>query len=271
MVFYKTSDEIELIRKSSLLVGKALAEVANVIRPGLTTAELDTVAEQVIRDHGAVPSFKGYNGFPATLCVSVNEHVVHGIPGDRVIQDGDVVSVDCGAFLNGFHGDSAYSFLVGNVSEAVKQLAAVTKKGLALGIEKAVSGNRVGDISHAIQWYCETKEGYGVVRELVGHGIGRSLHEAPEVPNFGTKGRGPKLEVGMTIAIEPMINLGTRGVVQEEDGWTIRTKDGKVSMHYEHTVAIGKEKADVLSSFEAIEAAVEKNTNLYRLEQVIEY
>jgi methionyl aminopeptidase len=267
MIYYKTSDEIELIRKSSLLVGKALSAVATVIKPGLTTLELDQVAEKVIRDHGAVPSFKGYNGFPATLCVSVNDHVVHGIPGSKVIQDGDVVSVDCGAYMNGFHGDSAYTFLVGNVSNDAVRLAEVTKKALYLGIEKAVAGNRIGDISHAIQAYCETQLGYGVVRELVGHGIGRSLHEAPEVPNFGTRGRGVNLQEGLVIAIEPMVNLGGRQVVQEKDGWTIRTKDRKVSVHFEHTVAVGKEKADILSSFEEIEMAVRENNFLYKTEE----
>lgn len=270
MIYYKTSDEVELIRKSSLLVGKTLAAVAAAIKPGMTTLELDTLAETVIRDHGAVPSFKGYNGFPGTLCVSVNEQVVHGIPGNRVIQDGDVVSVDCGAFMNGFHGDSAYSFLVGNVPAAAVRLAKVTKESLYLGIGKAVAGNRIGDISYAIQSYCETQLGYGVVRELVGHGIGRELHEAPEVPNFGTRGRGVQMQEGLVIAIEPMINLGGRQVVQEKDGWTIRTRDNKVSMHYEHTVAVGKEKADILSSFEEIEEAVSKNEYLITTEEVTE-
>jgi methionyl aminopeptidase len=268
MIYYKTSDEIELIRKSSLLVGKALSAVAAVLRPGMKTLDLDSVAEEVIRDHGAVPSFKGYNGFPATLCISVNDQVVHGIPGDQEIKDGDVVSVDCGAYLNGYHGDSAYSFLIGEVAPEVVQLAEVTRQSLYLGIEKAISGNRIGDISHAIQSYCETQLGYGIVRELVGHGIGKSLHEAPEVPNFGTRGRGVKMKEGMVIAIEPMVNLGGRQVKQDNDGWTIRTRDGKVSMHFEHTVTVGKDKADILSSFEEIDVAVSKNENLFKSAEV---
>lgn len=195
MIYTKTSEEIELLRESALLVGKALTSVAEIIRPGLTTEELDAHAEALIRDHGATPSFKGYNGFPASLCISINDEVVHGIPGKRVIQEGDVVSVDCGAYLNGFHGDSAYSFLVGEVDDAIIHLAEVTQKSLYLGIEQAKHGNRVGDVSYAIQSFCEG-EGYGVVRELVGHGVGKSLHEAPEVPNFGTRGRGPVLKTG---------------------------------------------------------------------------
>ena len=270
MILYKTQDEVELIRRSSLLVEKAHAAVAARIRPGITTAELDREAEQVIRDHGAVPSFKGYNGFPATLCISVNEQVVHGIPGDREVRDGDVVSVDCGAFLDGYHGDSAYSYLVGDVAPEVVRLAEATKKALYLGIAKAVAGNRVGDISHAIQKHCEL-QGYGVVRELVGHGVGQSLHEEPEVPNFGSRGRGVKMKENLVIAIEPMINLGKRHVVQEADGWTIRTKDGKVSMHFEHTVATGQHEADILSSFTAIEEAVRSNKELMNWEELTEY
>ncbi len=270
MIYTKTSEQLELMRMSAQMVGKTLAVVAEKVRPGLTTEELDAIAEEFIRDNGGEPSFKGYNGFPASLCISVNDHVVHGIPGKKVIQDNDVVSVDCGVFMNGFHGDSAYSFLMGGVSDDVVELAEVTMRSLYLGIDQAVDGNRVGDISHAIQSYCEGENGYGIVRELVGHGIGKSLHEAPEVPNFGSKGRGPALRKGMTFAIEPMVNMGKRNVIQESDGWTIRTKDGSVSMHYEHTVAVDKGKAEILSTHEWVEEAIERNNNLIRVKAFTE-
>lgn len=257
----KTQEEIESIRKSSLLVGKTLAEVANHIREGITTLELDSIAEEFIRDNGAEPSFKGYSGFKHSLCISVNEEIVHGIPGPRVILSGDIVSVDCGVFMDGFHGDSAYTFPIGEVNEEKLKLLRVTKTSLYRGIEKARSGNRIGDLSNAIQSFAES-HGYGVVRELVGHGIGRRLHEKPEVPNYGKKGSGPVMRTGMTIAIEPMINQGTRQVIQLKDGWTVITSDRKISAHFEHTVAIGEEKAEILSSFKEIEIAISKNKNI---------
>jgi methionyl aminopeptidase len=256
MIYYKTNEEIELLRLSSLLVGKTLAEVARHINPGVTTASLDKVAETFIRDHGAVPGFKGYGGFPGTLCVSVNDVVVHGIPGNQVLKDGDLVSVDCGVILNGFYGDSAYSFPVGNVTEEVQLLMERTKKSLYLGIEAAKAGKRIGDIGYEIQTYVE-QFGYSVVRDLVGHGLGRHLHEKPEVPNFGKRGVGTMLQPGLVICIEPMINLGRRQVSQDKDGWTIRTTDRKPSAHYEHAIAIREGNTDILSSFDEIEKVLE--------------
>jgi methionyl aminopeptidase len=255
MIPIKSEEEIEIQRESSLLVGKTLAEVAKHIRPGVKTATLDRIAEEFIRDHGAIPGFKGYSGFPATLCISINEQVVHGIPGEQLLNDGDIVSVDCGVLKNGFYGDSAYTFAVGEVDQETLLLVERTKQSLYLGIEQAVAGKRVGDIGYAIQTYTE-KFGYGVVRELVGHGVGRKLHERPEVPNYGKQGNGPKLTLGMVIAIEPMINLGTRHISQSADGWTIKTSDRKPSAHFEHTVAVRNDKAEILSSFEWIEAVL---------------
>lgn len=255
MIYLKTNEEIELIRESSLLVGKTLAEVAKMIKPGVKTIDLDKRAEEFICDHGATPGFKGYNGFPYTLCISVNENVVHGFPSKRVLKDGDIVSVDCGTLMNGFYGDSAYTFAVGEVKEDILALMKRTKESLYVGIEMAVAGNRVGDIGNAIQKYVE-EEGYSVVRDLVGHGLGKNLHEKPEVPNYGRRGSGPKLKEGMVLAIEPMINLGTKKVLQEKDGWTIRTADRKPSAHFEHDVAIRKGKAEILSTFEYIEEVI---------------
>ena len=253
MIFLKTNEEIELLKESTLLVCKTLAELAKVIKPGITTADLDKLAEEFIRDNGATPAFKGYNGFPASLCTSVNDQVVHGIPSDKVVRkDGDIVSVDCGTFKNGFVGDNAYTFAVGEISDEVKKLLDTTKESLFKGLEKAIEGNRIGDISHAVQTHCEAA-GYGVVREMVGHGVGRSMHEAPEVPNYGRRGVGPLLRAGMTICIEPMINMGKRGLRFERDGWTTRTVDGKPSAHFEHAVAVRKGKADILSDFGIIE------------------
>lgn len=252
MIPIKTDEEIEIQRQSSLLVGKTLAEVAKLIRPGITTIELDKVAETFIRDNNAKPGFKGYNGFPATLCISVNDAVVHGIPGDQVLKDGDIVSVDCGVLMNGFYGDSAYTFPVGEVDEKVLLLLQRTKESLYLAIEQTIAGKRIGDIGNAVQTYVESF-GYTVVRDLVGHGVGKSLHEKPEVPNYGKRGSGVKLKTGMVLAIEPMINLGVKEVIQERDGWTIRTADSKPSAHYEHNVAVRNGKADVLSTFEFIE------------------
>lgn len=248
----RTEEEITLIRKSSLLVGKTLAEVARHIRPGVQTIQLDRIAEEFIRDHGAKPGFKGYNGFPYTLCISVNEHVVHGFPSERQLKDGDIVSIDCGTYMNGFYGDSAYTFEVGEVDEKVRLLLKRTKESLYKGIEKAIAGNRIGDIGFAIQSYVEG-HGYSVVRDLVGHGLGENLHEKPEVPNFGRRGTGVKLMEGMVLAIEPMINLGRKQVVQESDGWTFRTVDNKPSAHYEHDVVVRKGQAEILSTFEYIE------------------
>jgi methionyl aminopeptidase len=255
MIFLKTDEEIELMREANRLVGMTLGEVAKHIAPGVTTLHLNTIAEEFIRSHGAIPSFLGYNGFPYSLCISVNENVVHGFPSEYVMKEGDVISVDCGTEKNGFCGDSAYTFCVGEVSEDVKALLRTTKEALYLGIEKAVEGNRVGDVGNAVQAYCE-KRGYSVVRELVGHGIGRKMHESPEVPNYGKQGTGPLLKKGMCIAIEPMINMGSKNVVFEKDGWTVRTKDRKPSAHFEHTVAIRQGKADILSTFEFVEAVL---------------
>jgi methionyl aminopeptidase len=245
-----------------LLVSKALALVAAAIKPGVTTLQLDSLAEQFINDNKAKPSFKGYNGFPYACCISVNDAVVHGFPTKKELKEGDVVSVDVGVFKNGFHGDSAYTFAVGEIPAEVKQLLRVTKASLYKGIEKAIKGNRVGDIAYAIQHYTEKEHGYGVVRDLVGHGLGRHLHEEPQVPNFGKRGTGAKLKEGMVIAIEPMINLGTAAVFHDKDGWTIRTADGKPAAHYEHDVAINAGKADILSSFVEIEAAEKANADL---------
>jgi methionyl aminopeptidase len=256
MIFLKTEEEIELLRESNLLVCKTLAELAKVIQPGVTTAQLDKLAEEFIRDHGAVPAFKGYCGFPASLCTSVNDQVVHGIPSDKVIlKDGDIISVDCGTLLNGFVGDSAYTFAVGEVSEEVKLLLQTTKESLFKGIEFAVEGKRLGDLGVAIQNHCEAK-GFSVVREFVGHGVGRKMHEAPEVPNYGRRGSGTMLKTGMTLCIEPMINLGKRDIYVERDGWTTRTRDGKPSAHFENAVAVAKGKADILSDFSIIESVL---------------
>lgn len=256
-IHYKSVEEIELIRKSSLLVSKTLAEIAKVIRPGIKTIELNKLAETFIRDNGGIPAFLNYNGFPYSLCVSLNDQIVHGFPGQHVLVEGDLVSVDCGVILNKYYGDSAYTFAIGEVDESVKKLMRVTKESLYLGIEKAVVGQRVGDIGYAVQEHAE-KNGFGVVKELVGHGVGLRLHEKPEVPNYGKRGSGIKLEEGMVIAIEPMINAGRAGVKFWDDGWTVSTVDKKPSAHYEHTVAIKKGKADILSSFDEIEEVLKE-------------
>jgi methionyl aminopeptidase len=255
MIHYKTKEEIELIRESSLLVGKTIAAVAREVKPGVTTLALDKVAETFILDHGGKPAFKGYRGFSGTLCVSVNAQVVHGIPGKYELREGDIISVDCGVLKNGYFGDSAFTIPVGEVKPEVLKLLQVTRESLYKGIEKVVVGNRLGDVSSAIQEHAE-RNGYSVVRELVGHGIGKNLHEEPEVPNYGRRGAGPKLSDGLVIAIEPMINMGRKEVKQERDGWTITTADGLPSAHFEHTVAIVNGKAEILSSFEAIEEAL---------------
>lgn len=256
MIVYKTEEEIEFMRASAKVLAQAHGEVASLIREGVTTRELDQRAEEFIRDNGGSPSFKGYNGFEYSLCISPNSVVVHGFPGDYTLKSGDIVSVDCGVLLNGYHADSAYTYPIGEVAPEVLQLLEETKKSLYLGIEQAVAGNRMGDVSYAIQNHVE-KQGYGVVRELVGHGVGKKLHERPEVPNYGKRGSGLKLQTGLTLAIEPMVNLGTKSVVQEKDGWTIRTKDLKPSAHFEHTIVVRKDKAEILTSFEYIEKALQ--------------
>ena len=262
MIYYKTKEEIELIRKSCLLVSKTLTLVGSLLKPGIRGSEIDKQAEELIRDHNAIPGFKGYHGFPSTLCVSKNEQVVHGIPTDEEFKDGDIVSVDCGVLMNEFYGDAAYTFAIGDIDEEVMKLLVVTKESLAKGIEQAVKGNRVGDISHAIQSFCEREHDYGVVRELVGHGLGKSLHEAPEVPNYGKRGGGTKLQEGLVIAIEPMVNLGRKEVKQLDDGWTIITKDKKPSAHYEHTIAVTEAGADILSDHSIVEEAIKNNKEL---------
>ena len=251
MIYLKTDEEIELMRESNRLVGMTHGELSKHIRPGITTLELDKIADEFIRDHGAVPSFLGYGGFPNSICTSVNEHVVHGIPNNIPLKEGDIVSIDIGTVKNEYNGDSAYTYCVGEVSDEIKKLLRVTRESLYIGIEQAKEGNRIGDIGNAIQTYCE-KLGYTVVRELVGHGIGRKMHEAPEVPNYGRRGTGPLIKTGMCIAIEPMINMGSKNVVFESDGWTVRTKDRKPSAHFEHTIAVRNGKADILSTFEFI-------------------
>jgi len=258
---YKSVEEIELIRESSLLVAKTLGEIAKVIGPGVKTIELDKLAETFIRDNGGIPAFLNYSGFPYSLCISLNDQVVHGFPGEYVLKEGDLVSVDCGAILNKYYGDSAYTFAIGEVDETTKKLMRVTQECLALGVEKAVVGMRIGDIGYAVQEHAE-KNGFGVVKELVGHGVGLKLHEKPEVPNYGKRGSGIKLEEGMVIAIEPMINAGRAGVKFWDDGWTVSTVDGKPSAHYEHTVAVGRGKVDILSTFEYVDNVLkEKNNN----------
>ena len=258
-IYYKSLEEIELIRESSMLVSKTLAEVAKVIKPGITTIALDKLAYEFIRDHDAVPAFLNYGGFPNSLCISPNEQVVHGFPSEYVIREGDLISVDCGVIKNKYFGDSAYTFSVGETSEEQQKLVRVTQECLKLGIEKAVVGMRTGDIAHAVQFHAE-QNGFGVVRELVGHGVGVKLHEKPEVPNFGKRGSGVKLEEGMVIAIEPMINAGTAAVKFWEDGWTVTSKDNRPSAHFEHTVAVKRGTADVLSTFSLIEEILKEKS-----------
>ena len=258
MIYLKTDEEIELLRENNILVSRTLAEVGRHLRPGVTTRELDKIAEDFIRSNGAVPAFLGYEGYPATACISVNEQVVHGIPSDYVIKEGDIVSVDMGTFMKGFVGDSAYTFAVGEVSDEARQLMEVTKEALYRGTAQAKAGNRVGDISAAVQEYAESF-GYGVVRELEGHGLGRKMHEAPGVPNYGARGRGPLLKEGMVICIEPMITMGSMSVVFENDGWSVRTRDRKPAAHYEFAVAIRKNGPDILTDFSIIEEAIKAN------------
>jgi len=256
MIYIKTDAEVELLRASNMLVSKTLAEVAGHIRAGVTTLELDTIAETFIRDHGALPAFKGYAGFPNTLCTSVNDEVVHGIPSAYTLKDGDIVSVDCGVILDGYYGDSAFTFAVGEVRPEVLRLLEYTRASLDAGVKEAVAGNRLGDISHAVQSKAESG-GYSVVRTLVGHGIGKHLHEGPEVPNFGKRGTGARLERNLVICIEPMINMGTKNTSVQSDGWTVRTGDGKPSAHFEYAVAVREGKADLLTTFEFIEEVLQ--------------
>jgi len=256
MILLKTDEEIEILKECNNLVTKTIAEIAKILRPGITTDELDRYAENFIRSNGAIPSFLNYKGYPKSICTSINDQVVHGIPSDYVIKDGDVVSIDCGVYYKGYHGDSAYTFVIGSASEEVKKLIKVTYESLFKGIEAAKAGNRIGDIGFAIQSYCET-HGLSVVREMVGHGIGKNLHEAPEVPNYGKRGTGVKLRAGMVFCIEPMINLGKKEIVIEKDGWTVRTLDRKPSAHFELPVAIKEKNTEILTNF----AEIEKNIN----------
>ncbi|HRK52478.1 MAG TPA: type I methionyl aminopeptidase [Cyclobacteriaceae bacterium] len=252
MIHYKTAEDIQVIKEGAQILGQAHGEVARLVKPGVKTKDLDKIAEEYIKDHGGSPSFKGYNGFPAALCISVNETVVHGFPSQYELKETDVISVDCGVYYKDFHSDSAYTYPLEGVSQEVLDLLDRTYDSLYLGIEQAKVGNRIGEISFAIQSYVE-QFGYGVVRELVGHGVGKDLHEDPEVPNYGKRGRGAKIKAGMVFAIEPMINLGTKSVVQEDDGWTIRTADRKPSAHFEHTVAVLEDKTEVLTTHKYIE------------------
>lgn len=262
MIIYKTEAEIAIMKTNAALVSQLLSEVAKVLKPGMTTLQIDALCNTFIRDQKGVPTFLNFHGYPYTICASVNDVVVHGFPSDRELKEGDIVSVDVGITRDGFVGEHAYTFVLGEVSPEVLQLVKITKESLYKGIEQAVAGNRVGDISFAIQSHTEKKYGYGVVRELVGHGLGRTMHEEPQVPNYGKRGSGPKLKENMVLAIEPMINLGRREVYTEKDGWTVRTKDGKPSVHFEHDVCVKKGKALILSDYSIIEAAEKANANL---------
>ncbi|MBN2215398.1 MAG: type I methionyl aminopeptidase [Bacteroidales bacterium] len=262
MILIKTEEEIELLRNSNLLVSKTLAEIAGILKPGITTLSLDRHAEEYIRDNKGIPGFLNYKGYPNTLCTSVNSQVVHGIPSDYELKEGDIISIDCGIIYDGYYGDSAYTFAIGEIDDEVAELLRITKESLFKGIEVAIEGKRLGDLGYAIQKHCEDA-GLSVVREMVGHGLGKNLHEAPEVPNYGKRGKGIKLKKGMVICIEPMINLGRKEIIQQKDGWTIRTADNKPSAHFEHAVAIDKDRANVLSTFEYIENKMENNMYLH--------
>jgi methionyl aminopeptidase len=257
MLHLKTEEEVVLLKESNMLVSRTLAEMASIIKPGVTTLYLDSIAETFIRDNGATPAFKGYGGFPNTLCTSVNDEVVHGIPSDYILKEGDIISVDCGVILKGWYGDSAFTFPVGEITDEVKRLLDYTRASLEEGVKEAVAGNRIGDISHAVQLKAESG-GYSVVRELVGHGLGKKLHEQPDVANYGKQGTGPKMEKGLVICIEPMINAGKKETLQMRDGWTIKTADGKPSAHFEYAVAVDKGRADVLTTFEFIDKVLNK-------------
>lgn len=266
MIYFKTHEEIELIRASNIIVSKTLALVASELKDGVTGKYLDKLAEEYIRDNGGIPAFKNYNGFPASLCVSPNEVIVHGIPNDVPFRSGDVVSIDCGVNLNGYFGDAAYTFLLGEVSDEIVKLCKVTEESLYIGINKARVGGRIGDIGYAIQDYTEREHGYSVVRELVGHGVGKQLHESPEVPNYGRRNSGKRLKEGMVIAIEPMINLGARRIVQSDDGWTISTRDKMASAHYEHSIAITNKGPDILSTHEFLKEEIKRNAEIRNLD-----
>lgn len=269
MIHYKTPEQVELMRKSALLVSTTLAEIAKTLRAGITTLSIDQRIGEYVKDNHAVPSFLNYHGYPFNSCISVNDVVVHGFPNKTELRDGDVISIDIGVILNGWHGDHAYTFIIGETTSEVLQLVKVTKESLYIGIEKAIVGNRMGDIAFAIQEHTEKKHRYGVVRELVGHGLGKSLHEDPQVPNYGKRGSGTVLKDGLVIAIEPMINLGRKEVYTEDDGWTVRTKDGKPSVHFEHDVCVRKGKADILSDYTDIEAAEAANPNLFTVSAAV--
>ena len=263
MMIVKTDEQVEQMRQSALLVSKTLSEIAKILKPGITTLYIDDLIGQIIRDHQAIPSFLNYKGYPFNSCISVNDVVVHGFPGKNELREKDIVSIDAGVILNGWHGDHAYTFVLSDADDEVKRLMRVTKDSLYKGIEKAIAGNYTGDIAWAIQEHTERKNGYGVVRELVGHGLGKNLHEDPQVPNYGKRGSGKKLKEGLVLAIEPMINMGKRPVYTEDDGWTVRTEDGKPSVHFEHDVCVRKSKADILSNYQPIEAAEKSNPNLF--------
>jgi methionyl aminopeptidase len=262
MIIYKTESEIALMKEAAMLVSKTLTEVAKVLKPGMTTLQIDKICADFIKQHNAISSFLNYRGYPFTICASVNDVVVHGFPNEAPLKNGDIVSIDMGVILNGWHGDHAYTFILGDADPAAIKLVKITKESLYKGIEKAVVNNRIGDIAYAIQEHTEIKNGYGVVRELVGHGLGRSLHEDPQMPNYGKRGSGPKLKENLVLAIEPMINLGSREVYTDDDGWTVRTRDGKPSVHFEHDVCVKRNKALILSDYSIIEAAEKANPNL---------
>ena len=257
MLYLKTDEEVGLLKQSNMLVSRTLAEMAALVQPGITTIYLDKIAEEYIRDNGAIPAFKGYGGFPGTLCTSVNDEVVHGIPSAYTLKEGDIVSIDCGVILNGWYGDSAYTFAVGEIRDELRRLLEFTRASLEDGVKEAIAGKRIGDVSWAVQSKAESG-GYSVVRELVGHGIGIKLHESPEVPNYGKRGSGPKMEKGLVICIEPMINLGRKETMQMRDGWTIKTVDGKPSAHFEYAVAVERGRSEVLTTFEYIEEVLNK-------------
>jgi len=262
LIYYKTDAEVALMKQAALLVSQTLTEVAKVLKAGMTTMQIDSLCATFIKDHKAIPSFYKYGGYPHNICASVNDVVVHGFPNNVALEEGDIVSIDFGVILNGWHGDHAYTFVIGETTDEIKQLVRVTKESLYKGIEKAIINNRIGDVSFAIQEHTERKHGYGVVRELVGHGLGKSLHEDPQVPNYGMRGNGMKMKENLVLAIEPMINLGTKDVFTDKDGWTVRTKDGKPSVHFEHDVCVKRNKALILSDYSIIEAAEQANKNL---------
>lgn len=262
MIIYKTEAEIAIMKQNATLVSTILSEVAKVLKPGMTTLQIDQLCKKIIFDNKAIPTFYNYRGYPFNVCASVNDVVVHGFPNNMALKDGDIITIDLGVTKNGFVGEHAYTFVLGEATPEVLQLVRVTKDSLYKGIEKAINGNRIGDIAFAIQEYTERKHGYGVVRELVGHGVGKHMHEDPQVPNFGKRGSGPKLKENVVLAIEPMINMGTKDVYTEDDGWTVRTRDGKPSVHFEHNVCVKRNKALILSDYSIIEAAEKTNLNL---------